>query len=88
MFKVKVSSKKKESFEREKIIKDIDRAYLDVTTAESFFQMVSDPDLVDVAIYDLEAKKSRYTYLLRLAKEKGVKKSIKETLIESMANNL
>lgn len=84
MFRNKVLDKK-ESIEREKIIKDIDRAYLDVLTAESFFQVVSEPELVDVAIYDLEAKKSRYAYLLRLAKEKGIKRSLKEPLIELMA---
>lgn len=75
----------KDSLERKKIINDIERAYLDVVTAESFFQMVSEPELVDVAIYDLEAKKSRYAYLIRLAKEKGIKKSLKESLIEAMA---
>lgn len=84
MFRNKVSEKK-ENIEKEKIIKDIDRAYLDVLTAESFFQVVSEPELVDVAIYDLEAKKSRYAYLLRLAKEKGIKRSLKEPLIELMA---
>ena len=84
MFRNKISDKK-ENIEREKIIKDIDRAYLDVLTAESFFQVVSEPELVDVAIYDLEAKKSRYAYLLRLAKEKGIKRSLKEPLIELMA---
>lgn len=76
---------KKDSLERKKIINDIERAYLDVVTAESFFQMVSEHELVDVAIYDLEAKKSRYAYLIRLAKEKGIKKSLKESLIEAMA---
>ena len=76
---------KKDSLERKKIINDIERAYLDVVTAESFFQMVSEPELVDVAIYDLEEKKSRYAYLIRLAKEKGIKKSLKESLIEAMA---
>ena len=76
---------KKDSLERKKIINDIERAYLDVVTAESFFQMVSEPELVDVAIYDLEEKKSRYAYLIRLAKENGIKKSLKESLIEAMA---
>lgn len=84
MFRNKILEKK-ENIEREKIIKDIDRAYLDVLTAESFFQVVSEPELVDVAIYNLEAKKSRYAYLLRLAKEKGIKRSLKEPLIELMA---
>lgn len=71
--------------EKNKIIKEIKRAQIDVQTAEHFFQFVKDPELVDVAIYDLEAKKSRYRYLIRVAKEKGIKKSLQESLIESMA---
>ena len=42
-------------------------------------------ELIDVAIYELEAKKSKYQYLIKIAKEKGIKRSITETLIESMA---
>lgn len=72
-------------YEKNKLIREIERAKIDVVTAESFFQFVSDPELVDVAIYELEAKKSRYRYLIRLAKEKGIKKSLKESLIESLA---
>ena len=71
--------------EKEHIIKEIKKAKTDVRTAENFFQFVSDPELVDVAIYNLEAKKSRYRYLIKIAKEKGIKKSLKESLIEAMA---
>lgn len=71
--------------EKQKIMKEIKRAQVEVKAAEHFFQFVSDPELVDVAIYDLEAKKSRYRYLIRMAKEKGIKKSLQESLIEAMA---
>ncbi len=71
--------------EKQKIIKEINRAQLDVKTAQLFFEYVSDPELVDVAIYELEAKKSRYRYLIKVAKEKGIKKSLQESLIEAMA---
>lgn len=71
--------------DKEKIIKEIRRAQMDVSTAENFFQVVTDPELIDVAIYELEAKKSKYQYLLKVAKEKGVKKSLKESLIDAMA---
>lgn len=76
---------KEKDKDKEKIIKEIRRAQRDVSTAENFFQVVTDPELVDVAIYELEAKKSRYQYLLKVAKEKGVKKSLKESLIDAMA---
>ena len=71
--------------EKNKLIREIKRAQLDVSTAESFFEFVSDTELVDVDIYELEAKKSRYRYLIKLAKEKGIKKSLKESLIELIA---
>lgn len=75
----------KHDMEREKIIKEIKAAQLDIRTAEHFFQFANDPELIDVAIYELEAKKSRYSYLIRMAKEKGVKHSLKECLVEAMA---
>ncbi|WP_305304855.1 DUF2508 family protein [Romboutsia ilealis] len=82
-----MSAKKKieKELEKENIIKEIKKAQVDVITAEKFFQLVSEPELVDVAIYNLEAKKSRYRYLIKIAKEKGIKKSLKESLIEAIA---
>ena len=76
---------KNSSVESEKIIKEIKQAQNDIKNAENFFQNVTDIELIDVAIYELEAKRSKYQYLIKIAKEKGLKRSIKESLIESMA---
>ena len=76
---------KNSSVESEKIIKEIKQAQNDIKNAENFFQNVTDIELIDVAIYELEAKKSKYQYLIKIAQEKGIKRSIKESLIESMA---
>ena len=78
-------SKLEKEKDKQKLIREIRRAQIDVETAEYFFQFVSEPELVDIAIYELEAKKSKYRYLLRMAKEKGIKKSLKESLIDAMA---
>ncbi|MGL5754381.1 MAG: DUF2508 family protein [Paraclostridium sp.] len=75
----------KKNIDNEKIIKEIRIAQLEIKNAEKFFQYVSDPELVDVAIYDLEAKKSKYSYLIRKAKEQGVRNSLKDCLIEAIA---
>jgi len=75
----------RENIDNEKMILEIKRARLDVLTAEAYFQYVNEPELVDMAIYDLEAKKSRYSYLIRLAKEKGIRKTIRESLIDAIA---
>ena len=80
-----MSTKKKieKELEKENIIKEIKKAQTDVAVAEKFFQFVSDPELVDVAIYNLEAKKSRYRYLIKIAKEKG----IEQLELEVVADN-
>lgn len=75
----------KQDVENIKIIKEIKVAQLEIKNAENFFQFVSDPELIDVAIYDLEAKKSKYSYLIKVAKEKGIKNSLESCLIESLA---
>ena len=64
---------KNSSVESEKIIKEIKQAQNDIKNAENFFQNVTDIELIDVAIYELEAKKSKYQYLIKIAKEKGIK---------------
>ncbi len=78
-------SKRRKNIENEQILKDIKIAQNEIKVAENFFQNATDSELIDVAIYELEAKKSKYQYLIRMAKDKGVRRPIKEYLIESMA---
>ncbi len=40
--------------------------------AQNYFENVSEPDLVDYAIYKAEAAKKRYMYLLKLARIYGI----------------
>ncbi len=74
-----------DNIDRKKIIEDIKKARTDIMVAENFFHFVKEPELIDVAIYELEAKKSRYRYLIKEAKEKGVRKSLQESLVDSIA---
>lgn len=78
-------SKLRNNLESEELIKEIKQAQNEIKNAENFFQNATDMELIDVAIYELEAKKSKYQYLIKIAKEKGIKRSITETLIEYMA---
>jgi hypothetical protein len=48
---------------------DVRRAYSDWQAAESYFDSVADPDLIDFAIYDMEAAKKKYVYMLKKARE-------------------
>ncbi len=40
--------------------------------AKQRFDQISDPDLIDHAIYSIEAAEKRYMYLLKKAREEGV----------------
>ena len=71
--------------EKQDLVKEIKKAYLDVKSAEIFFQNVIEPELIDVAIYELEARKSRYSYLLKQAKQKGATYNCSEDFIKVVA---
>lgn len=46
----------------------VEQARQDWLAAKSYFENVSDPDLVDHAIYLVEAAETKYMYLLRKAR--------------------
>jgi len=48
---------------------DVKRAYAVWQAAQNYFDNVADPDLIDFAIYDMEAAKKRYVYMLKKARE-------------------
>lgn len=48
---------------------EIKKAHADWRAAENYFDNVDDPDLIDFAIYDMEAAKKKYVYMLKKARE-------------------
>ena len=68
-----LSSKVKYTEEQKELIKSIEEAREELYRARQCFEMVTDPELVDYAIYMEQAAKSRFTYLLNQAKENGIK---------------
>ena len=59
--------------EEEVILEATKKAKEDWKNAEVFFQNVTDPELIDYAIYKLDAALEKYTFLIRLSKQKGIK---------------
>lgn len=49
------------------------KAQQEMYDAENFFDNVVDPELVDHAIYKMEAAKSKYVYLLKQARDKNIR---------------
>ena len=60
------------SNETEKLIEDIRNVCRMLDSAYNRFQFEKDDDLVEATIYEMEALKARYRYLIRLAKENQI----------------
>lgn len=58
-----------------KLLEAIEQAKLELESARCVFNNVQDPKLIEVAIYSEEVAIRRYEYLIRLAREKGIKVS-------------
>lgn len=54
------------------IIEDIQATIMEMEIAQAMFNSVSDPKLVEAAIYREEAAKRKFEYLISMAKEKQI----------------
>lgn len=54
------------------MIQAVDMARREWVSSKQYFESVSDPDLVDHAIYVMEAAQKKYVYLLKKAREMGI----------------
>lgn len=57
---------------QEEMLQEIERAKREWLQAHTRLDCVTDPELIDHAIYLLGAAEKRYTYLLRNAREQGL----------------
>ncbi|AIS51268.1 hypothetical protein TKV_c00540 [Thermoanaerobacter kivui] len=60
------------SNEAYQLVNEVKQTVKELKDAEIYFQNVTDPDLVDYAIYRLESLKRKYIYLLKKAKKEGI----------------
>ncbi len=54
------------------IIENLEAAWRDWQYAKNYFNSVSDPDLIDHAIFNIGATEKKYVYLLKQARENGI----------------
>jgi len=52
---------------------EVEAARADWVAARQYFETVTDPDLIDFAVYNMEAAQRRYAYLLKQARTEGVR---------------
>ncbi|MGI6161116.1 MAG: DUF2508 family protein [Christensenellales bacterium] len=66
-----VEEKSAEQIEKERLISEVREALDEWKAAQSYFHYVSEPELVDCAIFNIEAARRRYMYLAGKLREMG-----------------
>ncbi|MGE5557676.1 MAG: YaaL family protein [Bacillota bacterium] len=56
--------------EKERIFRETEEARREWVHSRAYFNLVTEPELIDHAIYTIEAAEKKYIYLLRQIKEK------------------
>ena len=68
----KFTKTKSEDLETKELIKNLKNAQIEFETAVNNYEFANDPELVDYYTYNIKATQTRYQYLLKKAKEKGL----------------
>lgn len=55
------------------LLESVEAARREWVSAKSYFDFVTEPDLIDVAIYNIQAAERKYIYLLKEARNQGLK---------------
>lgn len=68
----KFSKQKSEDIETQELIKNLKLAQIEFETAINNYEFVNDPELIDYHTYNIKATQTKYQYLLKKVKEKGL----------------
>lgn len=71
LFRLLLRRPSEEEIERRELLYAIKNTREQLSRARISFDNVSDPDLVDATIYEINSLQAHYSYLLRRAKEQG-----------------
>ena len=69
----------------DKVLEEIQESIREMEAAESMFNSVDDPKLIEAAIYREEAAKKKFDYLLSIAKQRGLRVA-NDYIFEQSAN--
>ena len=67
-----LTGKLPEPTESEKLLADIDEVVTSLSHCHRRFDLTTDSDLIDAAIYEELALRSRYAYLMKKARSQGI----------------
>ena len=74
LFKSEDKRKVEYTEEDKAILKDIEETIKEMEVARILFNSVSDPKLIELAIHEEDVARTRFDYLLGLARSRGLKK--------------
>lgn len=74
----KLTQKDIENFDNEDLIESIRLARMEWLDATRNFDFAQDEEIIDYYTYQIKASETRYQYLLKLARKKGLKTSKKD----------
>lgn len=77
-----LKNKEKDKADREQaeIIEELEFIQNRIDANETMFNLASDEEIIDAMIYEQKSLHSRYAYLLKIAKEKGIKVNFSDRL--------
>lgn len=64
--------KTNEDLETKELVKNLKLAQIEFETAVNNYEFANDPELVDYYTYNIKATQTKYQYLLKKVKEKGL----------------
>lgn len=70
----------KMSRDQTEIIEELESLKDRIDANEAMFNLASEEEMIDAMIYEQKSLQSRYAYLLKIAKEKGIKISFADRL--------
>lgn len=73
MLNILKKKKTQDEKERNEILSELDRLSDMIEKNEALFNLADDDNMLEAMIYEQKALQSRYIYLLKTAKEKGVR---------------
>ena len=75
-----ITKKRSNNTDDEQLINEIHRLSEALTLAYERFELQHDSDLVEATIFEIEALKARYRYLISLAKQRNLKANEKRLI--------
>lgn len=70
--------KRNEKSDDQLLLEELHRLHRDLDHAYNCFELLSDGDLVEATIYEIEALKARYRHLLCLAKQRNIQSETRD----------